>query len=503
MLPLVVVMIGSFMALLDTSIVNVATSKIQAEFGASTDQVPGIATGYSLALGIVVPTSGWLGDRFGLKRLYVASLVSFVAGSVLCGLAWNLNTLIVFRVIQAIGGGLLPVIGQSVIYRLVPRARIGSAMGLYGLGIVVAPAIGPALGGWLVEYASWRLIFYINVPIGIVGVLGALSILPGFATKPGQRFDLLGFLFIGGGLFALLLAFSEGSSWGWTSYGVLMLVAGGLLSLAVFVVVELSSAQPLLDLRIFRSWGFSISAALIGLVSTGLFAGAFYVPLFLQQGEGFGAFQAGLTLLLPAAVMSVLMPVGGRLYDRIGARWPGAIGLLLLAFGTYLLSAITPETARSTIILFTTVRNVGIALSLMPIMTGAMALVSVDRIGQASAINNIVQRVASALGLAVLTSVLITHQAQQVAADAALLPAVSPGFPQLQQLANQGPGGALSLLGGVQNQAFSGALGNVFLLTAGLSAVGALLALLLPGRPAHAASAEAADGTPAALEVAA
>ncbi|HVS41619.1 MAG TPA: DHA2 family efflux MFS transporter permease subunit [Candidatus Dormibacteraeota bacterium] len=494
LVPLLVVMIGSFMALLDTSIVNVATSRIQADFGASTDQVQWIATGYSLALGIVVPTSGWLGDRFGLRPLYIGSLLAFVGGSALCGIAWNLNTLIVFRVVQAIGGGLLPVLAQSIIYRLVPRDRIGSAMGLYGLGIVVAPAIGPALGGWLVEYVNWRLIFYINVPIGILGALAALSILPHFAKRPGQRFDLLGFLFVGSGLFALLLAFSEGSSWGWTSYRVLMLIAGGLLSLAIFVVVELSVEQPLLDLRIFGSFGFSVSSVLIGLISTGLFAGAFYVPLFLQQGEGYGPFQAGLTLLLPAAVMSVMMPISGRLYDRIGARWPGAIGLLLVALGTYLLRDITPETSRSALILVTIVRNIGIGLAMMPIMTGAMAVVRADRVGAASAINNIVQRVASALGLAVLTSVLIAHQAQQVAARSGLLPSASPGFPDLSHLATQGQAAVLALLSSVQNQAFGGALGDVFLLTAGLTAIGVLLALLLPGAPAHAAKAAKAAG---------
>jgi EmrB/QacA subfamily drug resistance transporter len=494
----VVVMIGSFMALLDTSIVNVATSKIQSEFGASTDQVQWIATGYSLALGIVVPTSGWLGDRFGLKPLYVVSLLGFVAGSALCGLAWNLDTLIVFRVVQAIGGGLLPVLAQTIIYRLVPRDRIGAAMGLYGLGIVVAPAIGPALGGWLVEDVNWRLIFYINVPIGILGALGALSILPHFATKRGQRFDLLGFVFIASGLFALLLAFSEGSSWGWGSYRVLMLLAGGLFSLAIFVVVELSVEQPILDVRVFNNWGFSLSAVLIALISTGLFAGAFYVPLFLQQGEGFGAFQAGLTLLVPAAVMSVLMPISGRLYDRIGARWPGAAGLLLVALGTYLLHGIAPQTPRSAIILVSSIRNVGIGLAMMPIMTGAMAMVRADRVGQASAVNNIIQRVSSALGLAVLTSVLTAHQAQQVADRAAQLPTVSPGFPQLQQLAAQGQGAVMGLYSALQNQAFGGGLGDVFLLTAGLSAVGVLLALMLPSRSAHAV-ASAAAGEPAAV----
>ena len=273
-------------------------------------------------------------------------------------------------------------------------------------------------------------------------------------------------------------------------------------------IEELSVEQPLLDLRIFGSWGFSVSAVLIGLISTALFAGAFYVPLFLQQGEGFGPFQAGLTLLLPAAVMSVLMPVSGRLYDRVGARWPGAVGLLLVALGTYLLRTITPETSRSVLIAVMIVRNVGIGLAFMPIMTGAMAAVSADRVGAASAINNIIQRVTSALGLAVLTSVLIAHQAQQVADRSTLLPSASPGFPDLSHLAATGQAGILALFNSVENQAFGAGLGDVFLLTAGLTAIGVLLALMLPGRPAHAAAAakagaKADDGAPAVHEMAA
>jgi EmrB/QacA subfamily drug resistance transporter len=496
-LPLLVVVVGSFMALLDTSIVNVATSRIQGEFGASTDQVQWIATGYSLALGVVVPTAAWLGDRIGLRPLYVMSMLGFVGGSALCGLSWSLDSLVVFRVLQAIGGGLLPVLGQAIIFRLVPRERIGAAMGLYGLGIVVAPAVGPALGGWLVEDVSWRLIFYINVPIGIAGALAAASILPGFAKRPGRTFDLLGFTFIAGGLFSLLLAFSEGSDWGWTSYSVLMLIAGGLLALAVFVVVELSVQDPILDVRVFHNWGFSLSGVLIALISTGLFAGAFYIPLFLQQGEGYGAFQAGLTLLLPAAVMAVLMPVSGRLYDRIGARWPAAIGLLLIACGTYLLHGISPDTSRTSIILMNSVRNVGIALGMMPIMTGSMASVRQELVGQASAVNNIIQRVASALGLAILTSVLTVHQAQQVASDGATLSSVSPGNPDLQHLVAQGPAAVAGLYQSMQTQAFGGGLGDVFLLTAGLSAIGVLLALLLPAHRAKtaAASSEEAEVT--------
>ncbi|HET9117738.1 MAG TPA: DHA2 family efflux MFS transporter permease subunit, partial [Pseudonocardiaceae bacterium] len=265
-LPLVVLIVGMFMSVLDTSIVNVAIPTIQNEFGANTDDVQWVVTAYTLALGVVVPCTAWLGDRFGLTRVYNFALLAFAAGSALCGLAWDLNSLVVFRIVQAIPGGILPVITLSILYRIVPRQRLGAAMGMYGLGVVFGPAIGPTLGGYLVEYVDWRLIFYINVPIGILGAIAAVLVLPSFPQHVGRRFDVLGFLTISGGLFALLLAVSKGESWGWDSYEILGLLTVSVLSLALFVVIELEVAEPLLDVRIFRYGPFVHSLALIGVV---------------------------------------------------------------------------------------------------------------------------------------------------------------------------------------------------------------------------------------------
>ncbi|MDT7596335.1 MAG: hypothetical protein QOJ06_1881, partial [Pseudonocardiales bacterium] len=219
-LPLTVLVAGMFMSVLDISIVNVAIPTIQNDFGATTDDVQWVVTGYTLALGVVVPVTAWLGDRFGLSRVYNLALLAFAAGSALCGLAWDLNSLVIFRIVQAIPGGILPVITLSILYRIVPREKLGAAMGLYGLGIVFAPAVGPTLGGYLVEYVDWRLIFYINVPVGILGAVAAALVLPRFPTVAGRRFDVLGFVTIASGLFAVLLALSEGESWGWSSYRV-------------------------------------------------------------------------------------------------------------------------------------------------------------------------------------------------------------------------------------------------------------------------------------------
>jgi EmrB/QacA subfamily drug resistance transporter len=491
-LPLLVVMVGSFMAVLDTSIVNVAIPRLQNDFGASTDQVQWVATAYTLALGIVTPLTGWLGDRYGLDRVQNVSLILFVAGSALCGLASSLNVLIAFRIFQAVGGGLLPAVSQAMVYRMVPREKIGAAMGLYGFGVVVAPAIGPTIGGYLVEYVNWRLIFYINVPIGVVAAILSYVLLPRFPRTPGQRFDLAGFLAIATGLFALLLALSEGETWHWTAYSTLILIAVGVLSLAVFVVIELSVEQPMLDLRVFSNSTFTISSILIAILSISLFAGLFYVPLFLQQGDNLGAFETGLTLLLPAVVTVIMMPISGWLYDRIGARWPAVIGMAMVALSSYLMHSMTTATTREQFIVWLAIRNLGTGLAFMPIMAGSISVLPVRLVSRASAINNIVLRISSALGIALLTALLTSQQAQQISDQSALLPSVSPGSVPLQGLAAQGQAGAIGLYNNLSLQVFGTAVANLFLLTAGLTAVATLLALMLPSRRQPSAGAPAA-----------
>ena len=489
-LPLAVLIAGMFMSVLDVSIVNVAVPAIQLDFGATTGQIQWIATAYSLALGVVVPVSAWLGDRLGLTRLYIGSLLGFAAGSALCGLAWDLNSLIVFRVIQAIPGGILPVITLSMVYRIVPREKIGAAMGMYGLGIVFAPAVGPTLGGYLVEYVDWRLIFFINVPVGVLGALAAVAWLPKFASAKAGKFDLPGFLAIAVGLFSLLLALSEGEDWGWSSYPVLILLTVGVLSLALFVIVELKVDKPLLDVRVFRYWAFTNSLLLISVLSVGLFTVLFYVPLFLQQAQGLGAFEAGLLLLPQALVMAVLMPLAGRIYDRFGPRWPAVIGLTIVAWGTYELKVLTLDTTHAHLVWLLCLRSLGMGLAMMPIMTGGISAVPPSQVSRASAFNNVVQRTSAALGLAILTAMVSRTQAQLGDDRAALVTSGTP-MPSL----GSGPSGEFvgtyAVYQQMQNQVFVEAMDQLFIVTAITTVVGVALALMLRSGPVPKAPGEA------------
>ncbi|HEY2204202.1 MAG TPA: MDR family MFS transporter [Pseudonocardia sp.] len=479
-LPLAVVVIGMFMSILDTSIVNVAVPTIQKQYSVTTDDIQWISTAYTLCLGVIVPTSAWLGERLGLRRLYLLALISFSAFSALCGMANDLNSMIFFRILQAIPGGVLPVTCLTILYRMVPKEKLGAAMGLYGLGIVVAPGVGPTLGGYLVEYVDWRLIFYINVPIGVVGAALAFAILPNFPSLPGRKFDLPGFVCIAGGLFALLLALSEGETWGWTSYPVLILLAGSINLLALFVIIELQSGHPLLDVKVFASWPFVNSLLLISIMSIGLFAVLFYVPLYLQEGQGLTPWHTGLTVLPQALVMAMIMPWAGRIYDRFGPRWPAVIGLLLAGSGTLLLTQINIDMTRPELIVWMMIRAAGLGLGMMPIMTGGISALPPEIVNSGSAFNTLTQRVTAALGLAVLTALATGQQAQFMADRAALLqPNGADIDSRIMQMQGQGQGGLLPLWQQLQVEVEAQAYSNVFLVAGWCTLAGVGLALFL------------------------
>jgi EmrB/QacA subfamily drug resistance transporter len=338
---------------------------------------------------------------------------------------------------------------------------------------------------------NWRLIFYINVPIGVIGTFLALAVLPAFPGSPGRRFDLPGFLCIATGLFALLLALSEGQDWGWTSYPVLILVVAGLLSLALFVVIELEVDEPLLNVRVFTHWPFVNSLLLISVLSIGLFAVLFYVPLFLQEGQQMQALNAGLTIFPQALVMAVLMPIAGRLYDRFGPRWPAVIGVAIAGAGTLLLCGINPDMTRTEVVEWTMFRAAGLGLAMMPIMTGGLSSLPPSMTSAGSAFNNLVQRVSMALGLAALTAMATAQQAQFMADRSALLESAGEQInPQLQAMQQQGLLGLYPLMQRTQLDVLAETYSNVFLVAGVCTLLGVILAFMLRSGAAKSGSGE-------------
>lgn len=475
--------IGAFMSLLDSSIVNVAIPTLETAFSATTDQIQWVVTVYLLVLGIVVPSSGWLSDRIGPKRLYIVSLALFTVGSFFSGFAWSTASLIVFRAFQAVGGGLIMPVTMSMIYQLVPRSRIGTAMGTFGVALILAPAIGPTLGGYLVEFVNWRFIFYVNVPIGILGVMAASAFIPEFPRHDAGPLDVPGAITSAVGLFALLFALSEGATWGWGSEAIVLLLYVAACSLALFVYFELHAPRPLLDLRVFGHAQFTLSLFISAVTSVALYSGVFYIPLFLQIVVGMGAFHTGLVLLPASLVTAVLIPVSGRLYDRIGPAPLVVVGLAAMTATTYLFHNLSADTPSGTVVTWMALRAVGMALAMMPVMTSGMTWIPTAEVGRASAISNIVQRVSASFGLAALTS-LITHwQAAYATADVAALNPANALARALQARATAlfgSAGRAASLLIGLADrQAFVTAIDDLFLVGAAIVVVALVPAFFL------------------------
>jgi EmrB/QacA subfamily drug resistance transporter len=484
MAPVLVALIGAFMSILDSSIVNVAVPTIMNVFNAGPSDVQWVSTIYLLAMGVVVPLSGWLGDRFGFKKLYMVSLAAFVTGSLLCGISWDLNSLILFRVMQALGGGMIMPTMMAMVFRIVPREKIGGAMGIFGISLMVGPAIGPTLGGYLVEYVNWRWIFTINLPIGVVGILLAWFILPDFQSKHPGKLDLGGAFSSGVMLFSLLLALSKGEDWGWTDERIVLLFTVSFFAFVLFLFIELTSKNPLLELRVFKYRSFLMANLLVVVTTVGMYAGIFYLPLFLQNVRGLGAMQTGLLLMPGALASGLMMPITGKLYDKIGPRPLVVFGVSLLAVLTFQFHNLNLMTATSTIIIWVTLRGMVMAFANMPAQTAALADVPTELVGRASSISNIIRSVAGSFGLAVLTSILTMRQAYH---GARLAWTLVPGAPTVDAAVSRiahmfgggahGHGIALAYLKGIVTQSsFINGIDDVFV----AAAVFTMLALI-PG----------------------
>lgn len=420
-----IVVFGVFMSILDQTIVNIAIPRLQTAFGADIHSVQWVLTAYILTQGVVTPTAGFFADLLGIKRFYIISLSAFTIGSALCGLAWSLPALIFFRILQGAGGAALFPLSITMLFREFPPQERGIASGIFGVPALLAPAIGPTLGGYLVTYAGWQAIFYINLPIGIVAVILVSIFIRETQTEAGLRFDFLGFFFAALGLATLLYGLSDASTNGWGSGPVVSSIACGLISLAIFVVVELSIARrggrPLLDLRLFGNRPFTLSIIASVFVIFSLFGGVFIFPIYLQSLRGLSAFQAGVLLLPQALASMVTTVIGGRLVDRIGVRGVMVPGLLLLAFATWQLSFLTLYSPYWWLQLIFVVRGLALGLSIQPLTVAGLSEISPRQLPEASSLNTVARSVSSSLGIAVLATLIQTqnqvhyaHLAEQV-----------------------------------------------------------------------------------------
>lgn len=407
---IVVIIIGTFMAVLNGSIVNVALPRIMSLFNTTADNIQWVLTCYTMALGCVMPVAGYLSDRFGYKRIYFLALALFTAGSALCGLAWNLNSLIAARIIQAVGGGIMQPLGMAYAMRVVPRHRMGVVMGVWGIAAMAAPAIGPTLGGYLVEYVNWRLIFYIMVPVGVFNLWLARRLMQETPLIKGKNFDIWGVVSSTIGLFCLLLAISQGNKHGWSSPYIVSLFTVAIITLTFFIYNELTQPEPLLELRLFKNYLYTISTFVGIALNVGMFGAMFLLPLLLQSVLGQTAMKTGLILLPAALSTAVMMPISGRIYDKYGGRVIVPLGLAIVTFTTYEMCTFSDLTPYSVMIFWLVLRGVGMGLSMMTVTTVGMITVPLHLVSRASALRNVILQVAASLGIAMFTLVMQNRQ---------------------------------------------------------------------------------------------
>jgi EmrB/QacA subfamily drug resistance transporter len=510
----IVVILGAFMSVLDQTVVNIAIPRLQSAFGADIHSVQWVVTAYLLTQGAMTPTASYLANNIGIKRSYIFSLVAFTLGSLLCGLSWSLPIMILFRVLQGLGGAILLPLSFTMLFREFPPEERGLALGTLGIPTLLAPALGPILGGYLVTYASWQIIFFINIPIGIVAVIIGALFLREARAEQRARFDLPGFITAAYGLAALLYAFSESTTAGWGSIKVQGFLVSGALSLMVFIVIEIATAnrgvQPLLDLRLFANRSFT--AGNIGLIFVifGLFGSFFLLPIYLQVLRGQSAFQAGLILLPQALAAMVSVVIGGRLVDRIGVRAVVLPGLLLLAFASWQLTFITLNSPFWWLQLLLVLLGLSLGLTGQPLVVAALADIrEAQQVADASTITTVTRSVGASMGIAILATIVqtrtkihFTHLAEQVTASSTLgqlLPRLQGLFMQHGADAQSARAAALQLIARfLQQQGYLLAIQEAFLLVIGLIGLAIIATLFVKERRRSAPSSEESAASEAA-----
>ncbi|MFZ2175622.1 MAG: DHA2 family efflux MFS transporter permease subunit [Rhodococcus sp. (in: high G+C Gram-positive bacteria)] len=466
-----VVVIGAIMSILDMTVVNVALPTFQNEFDTSYANVAWTMTAYTLSLATVIPLTGWAADRFGTKRLYIMALVMFVLGSVLCSFAWDITSLIAFRVVQGLGGGMLMPLGMTIMTRAAGPQRVGRVMAVLGIPMLLGPICGPILGGWLIEVASWHWIFLINLPIGIVALVAALIILPSDNPSPSESFDFVGMLLLSPGLALFLFGVSSvPETQTLASARVLIPAIVGLVLVAVFVWHALRKVHPLIDLHLFKNRNLSVAVITLTLFVIAFMGAGLLFPTYFLQVRGETTLTAGL-LLAPQGIGAMLtMPIAGKLVDKMG---PGKIvltGVVVIAASMAVFTQIGSESSYWFLLGALFVMGLGMGCTMMPLMTAALQTLTDHNIARGSTLMNIVQQVAASIGTA-LMSVVLTNQLQS---RALAQPAIAAQHvPEIAE--KLGPAGIAEGL----SQA-ADAFGNTFLVALVLIVLTVIPASLLP-----------------------
>ncbi len=402
-----VVAMGSVMSILAVTIVNVALESLSSELHSPLTDIQWVATGYLLGMGAVIPVTAWAANRVGAKRLYLASLIAFVATSILCAVAWTAPMLIGARVLQGVAGGLSLPLGQMMLATAAGPRRMGQVMSVIGVPMVLGPMIGPILGGALIDHLSWHWIFVVNVPVGLAAIALGWRLLPSVAPGEAGRLDTRGLVLLCAGVPLLIYGLSRTSAaGGFGSASVLLPALAGAGLIVAFVVHALRTEEPLLDVRLLGNRRFAAAGLATFCTGAALYGAMLLLPLYFQTVRGEDAMSAGLLLIPQGLGAALAMPYAGRLTDRIGGGRIAAVGMALMAVGTIPLAALTAETSYVLISAILVVRGMGTGMSMMPLMAAAYAALPAKAIVHATPQLNVLQRIGGSIGTAILTVVL-------------------------------------------------------------------------------------------------
>jgi EmrB/QacA subfamily drug resistance transporter len=487
-------MLGNFLGPLYSSTANVIVPNLIASFGSDVDTMEWVITGYMLGYSITMPLAGWLADTFGRRRMFLIGLGIFTGASICASMSWSTGSLIAFRIMQAVGGGIVSPTSMAIVTDVVPPKDRGKALGLWGMGMMLAPAFGPWISGILVDNLdNWRPIFWLGVPIGIAGLIAAFHYLPGSEDERhnAASFDYLGFASLSAALTLFLIPLTQGNRLGWDDEWVRLSFALSAVLFAAFIVRELRTEHPMLDLRLFHDSIFSVAVVLRTILGMGYYFSIFLLPLFTQDILGWNATDSGFVLLPAGLSMAFLMPISGALADKIGARVFVFTGMALAAYGTFLFSGIDTDWSSARITLDNAIRTGALGLLFTPLTAAALTNINRSRAGAASAILNTVWQVGGSLGIAVGQAYLTGRSAMRFTQAASALtldrPAVARMVEGLHAFARSHDlpprAGDAVLLQTAMGIATVRAYGDTFLLGAIIVAASLPLALLLRHKP--------------------
>ncbi|MDQ3788879.1 MAG: DHA2 family efflux MFS transporter permease subunit [Actinomycetota bacterium] len=491
-----VVVLGAIMAMLDITVVNVAINHLIDEFDTTLNTIQWVATGYTLALATVIPLSGWAADRFGTKRIYLAAVFMFMVGSALAGMAWSVESLIVFRVLQGLGGGMLMPLGMTILTKAAGPERVGRVMSVIGVPMLLGPIVGPILGGWLVDDVSWRWIFFINVPVGIVTLLLGIRILDRDEPRPTERLDGLGLILLSPGLAALIYGLAQVPAHEGFGHPEVYGPAGvGALLVAGFIWHAARTSGALIDLKLFRDRGFSVATVTMVLFTVAFFGSMLLMPLYFQQVRGEGALSAGLLLAPQGIGAMVMMPAAGLIVDKFGSARIAQLGIIVIVGSMVLFTQLEGDTSYFAIGTALFVMGLGMGMTMMPIMSAALKTLRQRDVARASTSLNIIQQVAASIGTALLSVILFNETKERLEPLLANAPAGAAPAPNAK--ITDLPEPIRSQLADLMSEAYS----STFFWALVLLAVAFVPALFLPrGKGAPSAPEQQEDVLPEGAE---